>query len=662
MAQQRRGGFVGRIQEVVEERTGFSITESDHLNLLEAEAKDARVLRKELDLLGWTVMDYLSGAPQEMRFENRRKLAQQARMVWAQDPQAGASVDLSNDFVLGRGVPRPKCRDPKVQEIVDEAWDDPVNQLVLTSYEAQVALNTDLEIQSNLFLVMFDDGEDGKVKLGLLDHDTVEQVVRDPDNRLRVLYYVAKMRTQEWDFDNDKPALPKDNIKPKTVYYPHWSHVEAAEDEDREEPLPKPPAQKLGKGKVRHVAVNRTSEMAFGVPSMWRTIRWFSSYNSLVAAQVDKAQAVAAFIMKRKVEGTPGQLSRLAAKAISRRSDLATGAPEDAMPGPRAGSILNENTAVTHEPLKLDSGASNAMQDGQLIRAQISAATRWTQAYLGDPSSSSLATATSLELPILKKVEARQEVWESVFRWFIDRVIEKAVEDGLLDRYAEEEVPEEVSGEVVPPGPGEFGAPDLGAPAGAPVLGEAHEDQSLDEERTERDLSYEFSMPNPLKRMMTDLVGAVANVARTFDPNNTNPELSRILLAIVLGEGFEQEDPQALVDRILPEGYEDPAVAAARQAAQQQQQPPPPEGAPGADGEYHDAENPYGAPMQSSAAGEQYGFMQQARFQDLPEQVQLAQRGRMSDVERLYREEVGQIVDEALVGLVSSNGNTRRPS
>jgi hypothetical protein len=692
----RSGGFVARIQEAVERRTGQTVVDGERLAALEEAAKEGRALSRELDLLGWTVMDYLSGQPQEVRFEERKKMAQQARMVWAQDPQAGAAVDLSNSFVFGRGVQKPKARDEAVQEVIDEAWDDPDNQLVLTTMEAQVALNTDLELQSNVFLVMFDDGEDGKVKLGLLDHDTVEDVVRDPENRLRILWYLTKTMRRAWDFANDRPALPdvlgSGRSARKTEYYAHWRNVELAEeDEGREEEVPVPPDEKLGVGKVRHVAVNRTSEQAFGVPTMRRTIRWFTAYNDFMKARVDMAQAAAAFIMKRKVQGTPTQLAKLGARAVSRSAPAVDG-PQT---GPRPASMIDENEAVSHENINLNSGAGNAETDGQMIRSQISAATHFPQHYLGDAGSANLATATSMELPVLKHIEGRQEVWEGVFRWFIDRVIEKAVEDGKLDKYADEEEPEEeeVDGEVVEPF--DYSQTTLGSPDGAPQLPaapvpmrQAHEDQHEDEERTERDLSYEFSMPNPLKRATTDLVTAVSNIAKTFDPNNSNPELSRILLGVVLGEGLEMEDPQGAVERIFPEDYVDPMIAQQQQMMAQQmgQQPP---GFPGADGQQHGQGNPYGAPMRATPPGA--GPMQQAsmedlpndalwdlqwklgydhpiaqearriseaRFRDLPEGVQVRQRGRMTDLDRLFREEVLAISDEALVGLAgNTNGN-----
>lgn len=560
--------IIRKLLEAAEDRFGYTVAPVDDLMRLPLVEAELRALQKDHDLLGYTALDYVSGNPQEMKPEERRKWAARARYAWMTDPMAGASVELMNDFVFGRGVPVPNAKDPAVQELIEDFWNDEDNQRVLTSYEAQMALGTDLSIQSNVFPLMFEDGDDGKIKLGMLRHDEVVTHVPDPENYMRVLYYVVYHKRAKWDFKQGRMEVDVETTAtPQRRYYEHWQFDPEAE-ENRD--LERPPAKERGIGKVYHLRMNRTSEQVFGTPVMQRTLRWFSAYNEFMAARVDMVKAAAAFFMKRKVKGTPNQLSRLAQKALSRQGDLSVAYPEGVTGAPQSGSILNENENVTHESFKIDSGAGQAAQDALMLRAQVSAATRWPQHYLGDAGSANLATATAMELPVLKAVEARQQVIEAVFRWCIDRVIEKAVDE---DRLPEELAPEEVEEararkrkvtvlhllEAVTPAQ---------VTERMKVVVEAHEDAEDDAAATQRDLSYEFSMPSPLRRMMSDLVSATANVARTFDPNNTNMELSKVLLGLVLGEAFEMQDPADLVERIFPEGYVDPAVAAAQRAAE----------------------------------------------------------------------------------------------
>ena len=628
----RDGGLIRRALEEVETRIGYSVTPTTRLDMLEAQSTQLRTTRRELDLLGWSVMDYMSGNPQELTPQARRQWAQQARMVWRQDPQAGAIVDLMNDFVLGRGVPKPRAKDPSVQEVIDEFWEDRDNQLVLTSYEAQLALNTDLTLQCNVFVLCFD-GDDGRIKLGLLNHDEVETAVRDPENRLRVLYFMASQRKTKWNFLSDQPELDLTQ-RPQITYYEHWRNmddVREARPEDVEALTP--PDEKLGEGRVYHIAINRTSEEVFGNPSMRRLIKWLTAYNSYLSSRVDMAQAAAAFIMKRKVKGTPNQVAKLAAKAISRQSELAgvtgTGDSEAQMP-PRGGAILSENEQVEHMPMNLNSNAGAAQQDAQMIRSAISAGSRWSQAYLGDQLSTNLATAAAMELPIQKHVENRQEILESLFRWALDRQIEKAVETGRIKQKDARGEGRSTDDDVGPYGPTAIGEHAL----------QEYEGEGVDEDDTGLDLSYEFSMPSPARRMMTDLVSAVTNVAKTFDPNGTNMELNKVLLTIVLGEALEFNDPSDAVERIFPEGYEDPAIVAAREQAQggaggEEVVPPTPPGAP-------DPNNPYSVPGQSSnymADGGQ-SSIQQARFDDLVEPARREREHAKDTIDRLLDEEL----------------------
>lgn len=646
-------------RESVERRTGYVLERKERVDYLQEADSERRMLQRDLDLLGYGVLNADWSTRHELKPAERRRLVQRARVVWQRDPQAGAAVDLMNDFVFGRGLTKPKANDAAVQEVIDEAWDDPDNALILTSYGAQLALGTDLELQCNLFPLLFEDGEDGKVKLGLLDHDTVETVVRDQHNRLRILYYVARHFEMKWDFETDQPMMVTPDTGATTAagnmpdpptrqgssptmqnllpgqgvlrYYEHWRNVQDVTDEASDgPPTDLCPDEKLGDGKVYHVSINRGMEMAFGHPRMDRLIRWFNSYNNFMDARVDIMAASAAFVMKRKVHGTPQQLQKMATQALSRRSSL--GMTRDpgmfGEMGPKAAGILNENESVSHEDFNINTNAPAAAQDAQMLRSQISAATRWPASYYGDASQSNLATATSLELPVLVAVESRQRVFEDIVRFFTDRVIERAVDTGRLSAELDND---EVAAKTKID-PAKQPAPENLEPGetdgATTALQQAYQDEGVDEQATMRDLGYEFQMPSPLKRLLSDIVTAVQVIGGTFDPNNTNTELSRTLLTIALQE-LDLEDPAGAVERIFPPGYVDPQVASSQ--GPPGQTPPPfgdlgqqqfgefagldPNADPNQNGLGQDAQNSYGG---GYAGGNPYGAVASSQS---PEQV-----------------------------------------
>lgn len=614
---------LARVARGLAHLAGAEVVPDEHLALLEAHAADRRLLMKEMDTIAWQQLDYMGGSEQDLKAVERRRIVQQIRVGWMRDPQIGSVVDLYNDFVLGRGVPKPTARDSEVQKVIDEAWEDEDNKLVLTTYPAQLALNTDLTLQSNLFLLGFGEGADGKFKLSMLDHDSVENVVRDQDNRRRITYFVARERRIKWDFENDAPTIadtapdtkghirnPREHIVGPESYDGRIRYYQHHEHEPR--PGQEAPPEKLGEGRVYSVALNRTGEMAFGHPSLDRVLRWANAFNKFMESRVDLAQAAAALIMKRKVKGTPGQVRQIANKALSRRSEIGrrvdpSEGSDGSLQGMRSGSVVTENEGVEHEAFNLNSGAQNANTDSQMIRSQISAASHMPQHYLGDVGSANLANATAMELPVIKAVESRQEVIEGIVKWFVDSVIERAIETGRLKKelsdkeYNEKLEAEAADGkleaqtdapeqpEITKPADG-VAQPGLTEAEDNPFGGDATdldnaevpEGEPLDEEEEaearRRDLGYTFKLPSPQKRLLADLVNSVSTVAKTFDPNGTNMELNRVLLTIIMGEGMEDPDPAEAVDAIFPEGYEDPALAAMKAA--QQQQPPPGGGNP----------------------------------------------------------------------------------
>lgn len=615
------------------------VISGDMATLMEAAIEDAAYLRRERDLYGWTALTGAdSSGSRDQRFDDRLRIAREARRAWEGDVLAGRAIDLLNQFVLGRGVPMPRAKDKGVQKVLEEVWNDPDNKASLTGLQAQLAMNTDLTIQANLFVAFFADGDDGKVKVGIVPHDTVQSAVRHPAHDQRVLYYVAKRVEREWDFATDSEKIVGGGLA-KTVYYEAWGLREAVEEARKAgaSKLPVPPKEKVARGRVYHIALNRGTEQVFGRPEFGRVVPWMSSYNAFMASRVDMMKAAAALIVKMKLKGTANQVQKAATQAISRRGSLGASRPAtDALIPPANASSVVENESMTVEPFNLDSGAGNAAQDAAMLRSNVAAGTGWPQHYLGDATNANLATATSLELPILKAVELRQELLEQLYRAFFDLAIERAVEVGVLSKEADES---------------------------AAAIGEALDPE--EEAKAQRDLSYEFSLPNPLKRAMGELVTAATSVARSFDPNNTNLELSRVLLQIVLADGFEVEDPAGMVGRVFPDGYVDPAVAAA-QAMQQQQMSaaggdvqvrPQDQGGgdqgggggdtfTGADGEQHSQDNPYGAPMRSQAP-ENVG-MQQAEHRELPGSVETRLDGEKRLVLSGWDREVAGAIEDAL--------------
>ena len=88
----------------------------------------------------------------------------------------------------------------------------------------------------------------------------------------------------------------------------------------------------------------------------------------------------------------------------------------------QAGATMVENMASTLSPIKADTGASGAYQDGRMLKLLIASACGIPEQYFGDISTGNLATAKTVELPMVKQFTSYQAVWGSVYD-IMDRLV-----------------------------------------------------------------------------------------------------------------------------------------------------------------------------------------------------------------------------------------------
>lgn len=546
---------VAAAMRLAEDRLGVSVMPARQAERLRVTEQQFDVLANEAEDLAFHSLDYFSGRPTEMRRERRKRLAQRSRIALMEDPLAGAEAQLLGDFAFGKGVSVPTARDDKVQEIIDAAWTDANNEEKLTGYNAQRKLSNELLTSGELFPTLYTSG--GKVRCGRLDADIVTNVVPDPEDRLRPLWFIALDRKFAWDYDNDRPKFDANLAagKPKVKYWKHWRNVDDAIKEREEglgetaDDLELPPSEKIAAGVVYHVSINQTGEQLRGNPPWARSLRFFTAMNVLTEAHVTMAQAASSFIARRSMMGTSKQIAKAAASVLTSVGELGTSAlqraeryddrPEPSTqpfvnpmnsPAPVApGSWFNENQASKLEPLSLNSGAGQMAQTAQIVRAPIAATSGFGQHYLGDASNASLASASTLELPATMHIGAWQENFESLYRWFTDRAIEAAVKEGLL---------------------GGMDGFD-GKPMSEMRLHEA-DDRAAMASRTKTDLSYEFTMPFPGRRQLTDIVSMVAEISQSQDPMGMNIPLRRRLMRIFF-ENIGVDDVARAVEECIPD-------------------------------------------------------------------------------------------------------------
>lgn len=536
-----------------QEWSGFTVAPLEEVTSLRESYGEMGFFLDEVEDMGALVMDYVGGRPHEVQAMHRRRLAQQSRIALIHDPTAGGEAQLRSNFAFGRGITIPQAKDPDVQKVIDRAWKDANNERKLTSFEAQRHRSNEMLTAANLFPTLFI--QNGKVRVGFRDADDVADIVTDPEDDETPLWYVVRQRRTEWDYTTHqlRPVLgyEMENGTEKVWYVKHWRNVEDLEEWDRatgESPPPHPPDANILDGLIEHFRINRIGRSQFGVPPWARTLRFYLALNQLTESQVQMRQGAATLVAQRIRRSGPRDLLKNVSQVMARTGEIAgrrrfaeggppsaTGpgtlpGPREAAPPPPAGSWWEGSEQDRLEAINLRSGAGEALQDAQIVRAPISAASGFGQHYLGDASSTTLAGGTTLELPTLMEVSAWQETFEGIYRWFTDRVIEAAVQAGQLGgMIAESETFDQ-----------------------RPLTElRIREDREEMETRTGKDLSYSFQMPYPGRRNLPDVMSAVSGMLLTLDPMGRNMALREKMLDFAFRHGFQTEDPSADVEDVM---------------------------------------------------------------------------------------------------------------
>jgi hypothetical protein len=572
--------FRYRLGESLREWTGLTVAPADEVSEMREQLEYMGPFLDEVEDMAATVLDYVGGRPHEVQARHRRRLAQQSRIALMHDPLAGAEATLRANFAFGKGISKPQAKDPDVQKIIDRAWEDPNNERKLTSYEAQRHRSNEMLTSANLFATIFT--ANGKIRVGFRDADDVTDVVTDPEDDETPLYYVVRKRKIEWDYTLHayKPVLgyEMEGGTEKVWYLEHWRNVEDLTEwlqeggkQFTESRVQKPPPQNMLPGKVEHFRINRIGRSQFGVPPWARTLRYYTALNQLTESQVQMRQGAASIIAQRIRRTGPRDLMRNVSSVMSRAGEIGSAnfrraaeggppsavgpgtqpGPREATPPPAAGSWYQGFEHDRIEAVNLRSGAGEALADAQIVRAPIAAVSGFGQHYLGDPSSSNLATSTTLELVSLMEIAAWQETFEGIYRWFTDRGIEAAVQAGQLGGMVSES-----------------------ATIDTRSLRELNiqEDKAEMEARTGKDLTYTFQMPYPGRRNLPDVVSSVTATLLAFDPSGQNFPLREKMLDYLLRHGYETEDPGSEVEEVIAAARAIIKEGMKREAEQQKQQ------------------------------------------------------------------------------------------
>jgi hypothetical protein len=387
-------------------------------------------ITQQVQSLTWQPVDRGTQATEELDAEQRSALLNIVRNYFLKDPLCHQAVKLTTYYTFGEGM-RYSSNDRSVQRELDEFWLDEDNQLELTSYAAQEKKSDDLQVDGEIFFLLYK-SPGARVKVRSLPPEEITAIIGDEEDHRRALYYQRTYRPMRWNFREGK-LLPAGETR--TVYYADWHNYDPT---GALEGVPS-----LQEGVVFHVAVNNLGWQRRGNTELYAALDWVKAHRQMLQDWVTIVKAYTTLAWRAKVKGDD-------TRDVQRvREKLQTLFPQfSTSPGYKAGMPLTpagvagvavENDDVTMQPIKT-SGMTTDPGDSRQVRLQVASATGIMDHYFGDAGHANLATAEAMELPMLKKFGARQRLWESIYLRVLTYVAITAADANRLGLDVEDEL------------------------------------------------------------------------------------------------------------------------------------------------------------------------------------------------------------------------------
>jgi len=310
-----------------------------------------------------------------------------SRIYYTKDPLGRQAIRLWTDYTFGSGMTF-QAQDDKAQEVLTKFWGAPWNAPVFSA-RGQRRSSDKLLVDGEIFFVVFL-GPNGDAIVRWIDPLEIEEIITDPDDIENVLYFERQWSDRQGEAHKTF-YRGKTNIENKPTINAMRQKVSATDD-----------------GIVFHLTYNTITQR--GNPLLLPALDWIKQYRRFLASRVAIMMALTRFAWKTKMAG--GQSVIDANKAKVNVEDKP----------PAAGSWIMENLGSDTTPIKTDTGAGNAYQDGRQLKLQVAAATGIPEQYYGDISIGNLATAKTVELPMMKQFQSLQKVWEDFYQE-IDEVV-----------------------------------------------------------------------------------------------------------------------------------------------------------------------------------------------------------------------------------------------
>lgn len=369
-----------------------------------AEAFTQADIELALDDRGWMIGGKRMAG--ELDPLSRQVAVNRARYYRMKDPLAKQAVRLWTDYTFGSEAVTWSCDDTGVQSKLDKFMKNRRNRRI-TSRAGLRKMSHRLLTDGEIFFAVYSDGV-----IRAFDCLQITDIITDPDDTDTIIAY-------------KRVTTNPDNTQ-QTRYYEPWDYDEASDV-----PLIDPVGKKKFKFEddviVYHLAFDSFDKR--GESLLGSCSEWSREHRRFMVARVALTQALSKFAYKGTVKGGQKVIDGIRSKLESTFAQTGLSGGTEHQPATAPGGTWFQNEGINLEAMPRGTGATDAKSDADGLKLMVCAGTGIMLHYFGDPSTGNLATATAMELPMLKMFGAYQQLWKDAWRDIFAVVLEEDLDE-----------------------------------------------------------------------------------------------------------------------------------------------------------------------------------------------------------------------------------------
>lgn len=376
------------------------------------EALPSAELALAIEDRGWIRFDQI-GAGNEFNQQLREEIVRRARVHSHLDPLSKQAIRLWTTYAFGRGLTF-KSESASDQKILNSFWKFRLNRRIFRA-DGQHTSSRKLLTDGEVFFAIFANQNRPPV-VRRLNPLEITNVYSDPDDAERPIFY-ERLVNQTASVDR----LIANSTNPATLYYADFQNFYSPDDI----PQVRDNNSDLINGReqenvwILHIALD--PDTLRGHSLLESIIDWSKNHNKFMDSRVAVMLAMAQFA--RRIRAT-GSAPAFGAIKDQFRTGWTPEGGEIGQPPIPPGSTWMEKEGLTLEQMPPETAAANARNDGDMLKLMVCAGTNIMLHYFGDPKTGNLATATAMELPMLKTFECYQQLWSETYTDLLQFVLD----------------------------------------------------------------------------------------------------------------------------------------------------------------------------------------------------------------------------------------------